>query len=512
MARTQIRTGDIGDGSVNRDDLDITTAGKAVIRKIIQGTGVTIGSTGADSGTGDVTINIGQAVGSGNSPTFAGLTLTTTLAVSNASGRLDVTTGSYGVYLTASEDSATSNYGHLTFVGSSFNFLTGALKIGGTTVIDASRNLSNIGTISSGAITATVNGIVFTGTGALAGGINAYLTNTQARATDNRSQWFLRLTNNTNPDYVLRHRQVSSTDNDSRFEIIVPAGTAGLYLDRNSRLYVGGSTLWMNNTSSALIYLSNSANTPYLSYGTVANSFTLSDTSRHWMTIDTTAVTISFSSGAPITCAAITTSGNIKTVQNLAGYASIGAVNTNTAQSTGFYFAEVNNGTTPAYLIRYGSTHATLPEQLAIINGSTVGHIRLQSSKTTGTAFEFYANGGTRATIDAAGNGVFNGTLNVASGFVTTDLQPSTDGGLNLGTQSKKWSNFYMSGAQVMVKRSDTGSSPTSNTEVHWFIYDSGGSGYYVVFKWNDGGTVRYKYMRLDGTSTTWTHATTLPV
>ena len=45
------------DGSIQRADLDSTTVGQAVIRKIIQGTGININSTGADSGTGDVTIS-----------------------------------------------------------------------------------------------------------------------------------------------------------------------------------------------------------------------------------------------------------------------------------------------------------------------------------------------------------------------------------------------------------------------------------------------------------------------
>jgi len=47
----------IRDMSVCRVDLNTTTAGKAVITKVVQGTGITITSTGQDSGTGDVTIN-----------------------------------------------------------------------------------------------------------------------------------------------------------------------------------------------------------------------------------------------------------------------------------------------------------------------------------------------------------------------------------------------------------------------------------------------------------------------
>jgi len=57
MAATNVRGGQVLDGSIQRADLDATTVGGAVIRKIIQGTNITISSTGADSGTGDVTIN-----------------------------------------------------------------------------------------------------------------------------------------------------------------------------------------------------------------------------------------------------------------------------------------------------------------------------------------------------------------------------------------------------------------------------------------------------------------------
>jgi hypothetical protein len=57
MAQTQVRGTQVLDGSVQRSDLDVATAGQAVIRKVIAGSNVTITSTGADAGTGDVTIN-----------------------------------------------------------------------------------------------------------------------------------------------------------------------------------------------------------------------------------------------------------------------------------------------------------------------------------------------------------------------------------------------------------------------------------------------------------------------
>jgi hypothetical protein len=57
MPPTVIRGTQVLDGSIQRADLDVTTAGKAVIAKLVQGTGIALSSTGADSGTGDVTVS-----------------------------------------------------------------------------------------------------------------------------------------------------------------------------------------------------------------------------------------------------------------------------------------------------------------------------------------------------------------------------------------------------------------------------------------------------------------------
>jgi hypothetical protein len=57
MARTQLTGQQINDGTVQRADLDATTAGNAVLKKVIAGTNITFSSTGVDAGTGDVTIN-----------------------------------------------------------------------------------------------------------------------------------------------------------------------------------------------------------------------------------------------------------------------------------------------------------------------------------------------------------------------------------------------------------------------------------------------------------------------
>lgn len=56
MPKTEVRSAQIKDATVGRSDINSTTAGEAVVVKIVAGTGVSISSTGADTGTGDVTI------------------------------------------------------------------------------------------------------------------------------------------------------------------------------------------------------------------------------------------------------------------------------------------------------------------------------------------------------------------------------------------------------------------------------------------------------------------------
>lgn len=57
MPATVIRGAQVLDGTIQRTDLDIVTTGQAVVSKLIQGSGITLNSTGADAGTGDVTIS-----------------------------------------------------------------------------------------------------------------------------------------------------------------------------------------------------------------------------------------------------------------------------------------------------------------------------------------------------------------------------------------------------------------------------------------------------------------------
>lgn len=61
MARTQIGTTLIEDGSVRRVDINTTLTGSALITKLLVNSPLTISSTGVDSGTGDVTLGLSTA-------------------------------------------------------------------------------------------------------------------------------------------------------------------------------------------------------------------------------------------------------------------------------------------------------------------------------------------------------------------------------------------------------------------------------------------------------------------
>jgi ABC-type uncharacterized transport system ATPase subunit len=61
MAITTVRGGQVLDGTIQRHDLDVSTVGQAVVAKLVQGTNVTLSSTGGDAGTGDVTVSAPNA-------------------------------------------------------------------------------------------------------------------------------------------------------------------------------------------------------------------------------------------------------------------------------------------------------------------------------------------------------------------------------------------------------------------------------------------------------------------
>ncbi len=90
MPVTGVRGRQILDGDIVRADLNTTTVGSAVTRRLIAGTNISLSSTGADTGTGDVTINITGQVGVANGGTGAA-TLTGVLIGNGTSAITGVT-------------------------------------------------------------------------------------------------------------------------------------------------------------------------------------------------------------------------------------------------------------------------------------------------------------------------------------------------------------------------------------------------------------------------------------
>jgi hypothetical protein len=97
MARTQIGTTLLEDGSVRRIDINTTTTGQALITRILTNSPLTISSTGVDSGTGDVTLGVNTAnlVTSFNTRvgavTLSGSDVTSALGYTPASGNQTIT-------------------------------------------------------------------------------------------------------------------------------------------------------------------------------------------------------------------------------------------------------------------------------------------------------------------------------------------------------------------------------------------------------------------------------------
>jgi hypothetical protein len=140
---------------------------------------------------------------------------------------------------------------------------------------------------------------------------------------------------------------------------------------------------------------------------------------------------------------------------------------------------------------------ATSVANAGVITTMTLQGFRSQASigasTTIGTLTHFLAN-------NASG-----------SGAVTTQL------GFDIGALAKATTNIGIRIAAmtspVQMSMFTTGpetANLTSNTNVVMTMYH-GATNYYLLFAWNDAGTVRYKYFQLNGTGTTWAQGTTLP-
>ncbi len=147
------------------------------------------------------------------------------------------------------------------------------------------------------------------------------------------------------------------------------------------------------------------------------------------------------------------------------------------------------------------------------LGGFHVGNVTITTNRVSGAVFA----------VDSTGKVWFSpsaytaGVPSAAPAFIDTTGGLRADGGVAVNVAPGTW-NFKSAGTASATnafgfQNSTTApTSPGSNAFATVSVYKgSGGTNYYILIQWNDGGTVRYKYMLLNGTGTTWTHATTLP-
>lgn len=141
MGVTQIKGTQVLDGTIDRDDIDITTSTKSLVRKIVAGTNIGLSSTGADAGTGDVTIN-STASGSGITRVISSISGVTTGAAVALTDYVYLCTGTF----TYTQPTAVSNTNRYTIknVGSGIITVafTSAQTGDGTTTLIIRANTS----------------------------------------------------------------------------------------------------------------------------------------------------------------------------------------------------------------------------------------------------------------------------------------------------------------------------------------------------------------------------------
>lgn len=163
----------------------------------------------------------------------------------------------------------------------------------------------------------------------------------------------------------------------------------------------------------------------------------------------------------------------------------------------------------------------------SVINAGTI-------SGGTAVNFNSAATVNTGCTIDTVTHYLVNNAG--GSGTVTTqygiDIPVLSKGGTNVGIRNKStlrqtaaitlgadaaatWLLHLQGGnsatAAFGLNVSTTGpTAPSSNATGVISVY-KGATNYYLLVTFNDGGTTRYRYMQLNGTTATWTQGTSLP-
>jgi|GEM_PF-1002346 len=472
MGRTLIRTTEIENEGVRRDDLNVSTVGQAVIRKIVAGSSISINSTGADAGTGDVTVNTVQNIRTTDSPTFAGLTITG-IGYHDSLG--------FKWNNTFNQPNRLTRFTLTDTNGTSANVWYKILTVQATWVYSISSLRF--------AIDITEDGVNY------AHLIGKIRFRTNSPITSSNVEWYYDVVGHSGySSSVLSDmmRVVKDVDDGAQVSWSVWVKSPENWVDigveiLESRASVASITYHKSPTTGTpgtSIAQSNRLRNYGGSGDTVfGGKVAASKLSLGVTTNDSAGITPLFYGGADGAA-----SGYLDGAGGPAIYHGRRAGGTQASRSNVSNDQAILEIRSAAYS---GATGYWDTAKIAVVVDGNV-----TDNQRPPTRLEFYTNAANGAvtkqlTLDAAGN-----------------LFPSA--GQNLGSATKKWGNFYMEGAQVIVKRANTGS-PTQDSDAHIFIYDSVGNGYYLVIKWNDAGTVRYRYMRLDGTAATWTYSTTLP-
>ena len=184
--------------------------------------------------------------------------------------------------------------------------------------------------------------------------------------------------------------------------------------------------------------------------------------------------------------------------------------------------------------LKGGAGAVTLDEtgfRLAVGTG-TPNRIRWMNSATERSSINGFDSGGTATVSILAGQNVstaYPGAISLTAsegggslGFASLSLDGSgnaayfqfDDDDARFRVQKTGPTTWFevaptdavFGGSLTLPEMSSTPATPTSGTQARVYMKADK-----LVFQYNDGGTVRYKYISLSGTSVTWTHTTTAP-